>query len=74
MFSSLCELVKYLFNLSIEKGILPDDLKIAKVTTIYKADDKSDLRNYSPVSVLPGFSKILERIMNNRWCQYLTEK
>ena len=72
-FSSLCEPLKYLFNLSIEKGILPDDLKIAKVTPIYKADDKSDLSNYRPISVLSCFSKILERIMYNRLYQYLTE-
>ena len=28
-FSSLCEPLKYLFNLSFEKGIFQDDLKIA---------------------------------------------
>ena len=44
-FSSLCELLKYLFNLSIEKGIFLDDLKITKGTPNYKADDKSDLSN-----------------------------
>ena len=42
-FSSLCESLKCLFNLSIEKGIFADGLKIAKVTPIYKAYDKSDL-------------------------------
>ena len=72
-FNSLCEPLKYLFNLSIEKGIFPDDLKIAKVTPIYKADDKSDLSNFRPISVLSCFSKILERIMYNRLYQYLTE-
>ena len=38
-FGELCEPLKYLFNLSIVKGIFPDDLKIAKVTVIYKADN-----------------------------------
>ena len=72
-FSSLCEPLKYLFNLPTEKGSFPDDLKIAKVTPIYKAHDKSDLSNYWPIYVLPCFSKILERIMYNRLCQYLSE-
>ena len=72
-FSSLCEPLKYLFNLSIEKGIFPDDLKIAKVTPIYKSDDKSDLSNYRPISVLSCFSKMFERIMYNRLYQDLTE-
>ena len=51
-FISLCEPLKYLFNLSIEKGIFPDDLKLAKLTPICKADDKSDLSNCRPISVL----------------------
>ena len=72
-FSSLCEPLKYLFNLSIEKGIFPDDLKITKVTPIYKADHKSDLSNQKPTSVFSCFSKILERIMYNRLHKYLTE-
>ena len=54
-FSSLCEPLMYLFNLSIEKGIFPDDLKIAKVTPIYKADDRSDLINYRLIFVLSCF-------------------
>ena len=54
-FSSLCERLMYLFNLSIEKGIFPDDLNIAKVTPIYKADDKSDLISYRLVFVLSCF-------------------
>ena len=60
-------------DLSIEKGIFPDDLKITKVTPIYKTEDKSDLSNYRPISVLSCFSKILERIMHNCLYQYLTE-
>ena len=58
-FSSLYESLMYMFNLSIEKGIFPDDLKIAEVTPIYRADDKSDLGNYRPISVLSCFSKLL---------------
>ena len=58
-FSSLCEPLKYLFNLSIEKGIFPDDLKIAKVTPIYKTDDKSNLSNYRPISCPPAFPRFL---------------
>ena len=72
-FSSLCEPLKYLFNLPIIKGIFLDDLKIAKVTPIYKTDNKSNLSNYRSISVLSCFSKTLERIMYNSLHQYLTE-
>ena len=73
-FGELCEPLKYLFNLSIVKGIFPDDLKIAKVTPIYKADNSSNISNYRPISVLPCFSKMLERIMYNRLQKYLKEQ
>ena len=65
-FGELCEPLKYLFNLSIVKGIFPDDLKLAKVTPIYKADNSSKISNHRPISVLQCFSKMLERIMCNR--------
>ena len=62
-FGELCEPLKYLFNLLIVKGIFPDDLKIAKVTPIYNANNSSNSSNYRAISVQPGFSKMLERIM-----------
>ena len=64
-------LLKYLFNLSIVKGIFPDDPKLAKVTPIYKAGNSDNVSNYRPISVLPSFSEILERIMYNCLQKYL---
>ena len=61
----------HVFNLSIVKGIFPDDLKIARVTPVFKGGDKKDLGNYRPISVLPCFSKILEKIMYNRLYNHL---
>ena len=63
-----------LFNLSIVKGIFPDDLKIAKVIRIYKADNISHISNYRPISVLPCFPKMLERIMHNHLQKYLKDQ
>ena len=65
-FGELCEPLQYLINLSFEKGIFPNDLKIAKVTPIFKAGNNTELSNYRPISALPCFSKILERDMYNR--------
>ena len=61
----------HVLNLSIVKGIFPDDLKIARVTPVFKGGDEKDLENYRPISVLPCFSKILERIMYNRLYNHL---
>ena len=62
-----------IFSLSLKKGIFPEKMKIVKVSPIFKKGDKSILSNYRPISVLPCFSKILERIMYNRLYAYLAE-
>ena len=50
----------YLINVSINQGIFPNELKIAKVIPICKSDDKQRIQNYRPISVLPFFSKFRE--------------
>ena len=40
---------------------------------LYKKDNPETFGNYRPVSVLPCFSKILERIMHNRCYDFLTK-
>ena len=60
------------FKLSLQKGCFPEELKIARVTPIYNADVVNEIVIYRPISVLPCFSKILERIMYNRPFKYLT--
>ena len=36
----------------------PDSLKVAKVTSIYKKDNKKFILNYRPISVLPVIPKV----------------
>ena len=57
------------FRLSIEKGIF-NLLKIVKVFPVFKSNDDFYVSNYRPISVLPVFSKVLERIMHNRVFDY----
>ena len=54
-----------IFNLSLSSGVVPEKLKVAKVIPIYKKDDSALFSNYRPVSLLPCFSKILERLVFN---------
>ena len=61
------------FNKSIEEGIVPDDLKIAKIIPVYKSDDKNTVSNYRPISVLPAFSKVLERLVYNRLLDFINK-
>ena len=74
-FSELNDLLKYLLEKSIETGVFPDTLKIARVTPLFKGGDPTNISNYGPISVLPCFFKILKHIMYNRLYKYLaTEK
>ena len=73
IFEYILKPLKYIFNLSISTGIFPDGLKIARITPIYKSEDATNMSNYRPISVLPCFSKILEKIMYNRLYNHLYE-
>ena len=53
----------HVLSLSIRQGVFPNELKLAKVLPIYKSDDKRQLKNYRPISVLPFISKIFEKIV-----------
>jgi len=51
-----------IINLSINSGVVPDQMKLACVVPLFKSGDKRLFSNYRPVSVLPFFSKFLEKI------------
>ena len=48
-----------------------DNLKLAKVITLYKKGSRDDPTNYRPVSLLSIFSKIMEKIMYERVYRFL---
>ena len=63
--------LKHIFSLSIKKGKFPDPLKIAKILPTFKKGSPDQMGNYRPISILPAFSKILERIIYNRLYTHL---
>jgi hypothetical protein len=56
----------HIFNLSFQSGIFPNMLKISKIRPISKGGDERNTSDYRPISILPVFSKILEKIMYKR--------
>ena len=69
----LCPTISELFNASVAEGSFPDCLKVARVVPIYKADDKSNVSNYRPISTLNVLSKVFERLMHVRLISFLND-
>ena len=72
--SVITEPLATLYNDCMRSGSFPEALKIGKITPIYKKDDEELLENYRPVSTLPVFGKILEKIIYSRLYSFLISK
>ena len=70
---SIAEPLTHIYNLSFSTGTIPDLYKIAKIIPIYKSGDKFDVANYRPISLLPAFSKILEKLMSKRLLNFIIQ-
>lgn len=70
----IAPLLANIVNCSFVTGIVPDNIKIAKVIPIYKSGDKNKINNYRPISVLAYFSKFFEKIMYNRLMEYFIKE
>ena len=55
-------------------GIFPDSLKIGKITPIFKKGDSELIENYRPISTLPVFGKIFEKVIYCRLYSFLTSQ
>ena len=53
----------YIFNKSLESGILPSNWKSANIVPIHKKDSKLLVKNYRPISLTSIVVKILESII-----------
>ena len=49
-FGELSDILRYVFDLSLQTGIFPDPLKIAKVTSVFKTGEFKEISNYRPTS------------------------
>lgn len=55
-----------LLNLSLRKGFLPKSLKTAKIVPIHRRGSVEEIENYSSISILSSFSKIIEQIVQTK--------
>lgn len=69
----IAPILKHLFNLSLQQGLFPPQLKHATVIPIFKKGDKTKVENYRPISLLPTISKIFEKIVKNLVLSFIDE-
>jgi hypothetical protein len=44
-------------------GIFPNRMKYSIITPLHKKGDKNNIANFRPISLLPFFSKIIEKVI-----------
>ena len=63
----------YLINKSLSDAEYPDNYKIATIKPLYKSKNKTELKNYRPISLLPVLSKILEKVVHKQIMSFLNK-
>ena len=67
---SLLKPLFILFKNSLKLSYYPDIWKKSNIIPAHKKNDKQLVNNYRPISLLPGFGKIFEKIIFNRICNF----
>ena len=63
------------FNHFLQVGKFPDILKIGRITPVYKnKGSRQNFNNFRPISTLPIFGKIFEKLIYNRLYSFLTSQ
>ena len=66
LISTIVTPVTHICNRSFNSGVFLSKIKMTKVIPTFKTAEKNVFTNYRPVSLLPKFSKILEKLFNSR--------
>ena len=63
--------ISMIINMSLQQGIVPDNMKLARVIPIHKNKCKELFTNYRPISLLSNISKIMEKVVHKRLYSFL---
>jgi hypothetical protein len=69
----ICEIIASLLNLCITNHSVPVEWKTATIFPLHKSGPKMEITNYRPISQLPFFSKILERVMHQQIFNFINK-
>ena len=68
---AVAQCLSIIFNRCINDGCFPNAFKNTKVIPLHKGDSVLSVSNYRPISLLPIFSKIFERLVYNQFIVYI---
>lgn len=63
----------HVLAVSLKTGVVPSEFKVARVLPLFKEGEPSVFNNYRPISILPCFSKILEKLVYTRVITHLND-
>ena len=72
--SEVADPLTFIFNQSLQTGIVPSAWKYSNVTPVHKGGDKSNPSNFCPISVVPVAAKVLERLIADQLHLYLESR
>ena len=55
--------LKLIFEAAIRSGCFPDTWKKGNIVPVHKKENKNLVKNYRPISLLPIFGKIFEKVL-----------
>ena len=61
------------FNLSLEKGVVPLERKEANIIPLVKTGPRNKSENYRPVRLTSVICKLLERLIKDHWVDFLAK-
>ena len=70
----ISEALTKIFNHSLEQGIVPDLLKISKITPVDKGGDAADPTNYRPIATLSVLSQVFEKLIFKQLNYYIEKQ
>ena len=65
--------LKLIFEAAIRSGCFPDTWKKGNIIPFHKKESKNLVKNYRPISFLPVFGKIFEKVLYNNLFKYFNE-
>ena len=70
----ISEILANIYNSSIHSGIFPYKLKLSYVIPAHKGNSKMSIGNYRPISIIPIFGKIFEKLIYSRLMSFLNKE